>query len=166
MSTFVALGNAHQPFTRLLDFIEANASLFPQPVIVQRGHTPFVSARLHCLDFTGMEAFETLVREADLVIMHAGGGGVMQAVAAGKVPVVVPRRGSLGEHVDDHQVENGKALAAGGKVVFAANPEDIPAAVLKALDLQRHAAAPEPPPLLAEIRRLLADHANSLEQRK
>jgi UDP-N-acetylglucosamine transferase subunit ALG13 len=129
VSTFIALGNARQPFTRLLQFIESHIELFPAPVIVQRGHTPWSSGRMHCVEFVGMEEFEQLIQAADVVIMQAGGGAVLQAVAAGKIPIVVPRRGTLGEHVDDHQVENGLALAASGRVVFAEHPESIPAAL-------------------------------------
>lgn len=166
MSTFIALGNAHQPFTRLLQFIESHIELFPPPVIVQRGHTPWSSGRMCCVEFVGMEEFEQLIQAADVVIMQAGGGAVLQAVAAGKIPIVVPRRGSLGEHVDDHQVENGLALAASGRVVFAEHPDDIPAALQLVRSKQAQVAEFAESPLVAEISRLLHAHARSLESGK
>ena len=43
------------------------------------------------------------MRDADLVIAHAGIGSSLAAIEAGHAPVVVPRRGHRGEHVDDHQ---------------------------------------------------------------
>jgi UDP-N-acetylglucosamine--N-acetylmuramyl-(pentapeptide) pyrophosphoryl-undecaprenol N-acetylglucosamine transferase len=42
------------------------------------------------------------IAEADVVIAHAGCGSSIDALATGKKPVLVPRRGSHGENVDDH----------------------------------------------------------------
>jgi UDP-N-acetylglucosamine transferase subunit ALG13 len=43
------------------------------------------------------------VEEADLVVSHAGVGSALMALEAGRCPVLLPRRRSFGEHVDDHQ---------------------------------------------------------------
>lgn len=43
------------------------------------------------------------MREADVVVAHAGVGTALAAFEVGKCPLLVPRRFSLGEHVDDHQ---------------------------------------------------------------
>lgn len=44
------------------------------------------------------------LREADVVIAHAGTGIALAALEAGRFPVLVPRRAHRGEHVDDHQL--------------------------------------------------------------
>ena len=44
------------------------------------------------------------IREADVVVAHAGTGIALMALENGKLPVLVPRRGLHGEHVDDHQL--------------------------------------------------------------
>jgi len=44
------------------------------------------------------------IEEADVVIAHAGCGSSVSALEAGKTPVLVPRRRSRGENVDDHQL--------------------------------------------------------------
>ena len=49
---------------------------------------------------------EAMVR-ADAVISHAGVGSALGALAAGRMPVLVPRRQGHGEHVDDHQSQIG-----------------------------------------------------------
>jgi len=43
------------------------------------------------------------IREADIVICHAGVGSVLLCHELGRVPLIMPRKGSLGEHVDNHQ---------------------------------------------------------------
>jgi UDP-N-acetylglucosamine transferase subunit ALG13 len=50
------------------------------------------------------------MREADVVIAHAGVGSALAAMQAGKRAVYVPRRRAHGEHVDDHQVEMAREL--------------------------------------------------------
>jgi exopolysaccharide biosynthesis glucuronosyltransferase PssE len=132
----VSVGNAHQTFHRLLEAVERIANLLPQPVIIQYGHTPYHSRRCQAHAFIAMSEYERLISESSLVILHAGGGGVLLAVHAGKVPVLMPRRAKYGEHVDDHQVENAKALAANGNVVVAEEPDDLIVAVEEAMKRQ------------------------------
>jgi len=45
------------------------------------------------------------MREADVVVSHAGVGTALAALEVGKCPVLVPRRLSQREHVDDHQTQ-------------------------------------------------------------
>lgn len=46
-----------------------------------------------------------LAAEADVVVTHAGVGSILALLEAGIHPVVVPRRRSRREHVDDHQLQ-------------------------------------------------------------
>ena len=84
-----------------------------------------------------MDAFERLVAESALVILHAGAGSVIQAIHAGKFPLVMPRRADLGEHVDDHQLEFAQELSDLGKVVLATNAREMRQGIGRALELQR-----------------------------
>ncbi|WP_235624153.1 glycosyltransferase [Mycolicibacterium goodii] len=49
--------------------------------------------------------FEECVRDADVVVTHAGVGTIMHLLEMGVFPVVVPRRAKRHEHIDDHQVQ-------------------------------------------------------------
>lgn len=62
---------------------------------------------------------------------------MLHAIRAGKVPVVMPRRAKLGEHVDDHQVANAEALARAGKAVVVHEGAQLLPAVAQALAMQR-----------------------------
>ena len=57
------------------------------------------------------------MREADVVIAHAGVGSALAAMQAGRRALVVPRRRAHGEHVDDHQVEMALELSRRDLVV-------------------------------------------------
>ena len=50
------------------------------------------------------------MREADVVVSHAGVGSALAAMQAGRRALFVPRRRAHGEHVDDHQVEVAREL--------------------------------------------------------
>jgi UDP-N-acetylglucosamine transferase subunit ALG13 len=54
------------------------------------------------------------MREADVVVAHAGVGTALAALEVGKCPVLVPRRLAHGEHVDDHQTQIAQELARRG----------------------------------------------------
>ena len=156
MSTFVSVGNAHQPFTRLLEAVAANSTALPQPVIVQRGHTPFNTDGCRAQPFFEMSEFERLIAESELVIVQAGGGGVLHALRSGKVPVLVPRRGDLREHIDDHQVSWGRALAASQRVILVEDVSRIMEGVQEALARQKnHKVHPIELPLIDLVRAAL-----------
>jgi UDP-N-acetylglucosamine transferase subunit ALG13 len=142
--TFVTVGNATQPFPRLLGAVEALAAsgVLPGPVVVQSGNNPrFVSRVCVVRPFLQMEEFEHHVATARLVIGHAGAGTVVHALATGRTPVVMPRRAIYGELIDDHQVELVRRLAAEGRVVPAWEPADLAGAVALARGPSREQVA-------------------------
>jgi UDP-N-acetylglucosamine--N-acetylmuramyl-(pentapeptide) pyrophosphoryl-undecaprenol N-acetylglucosamine transferase len=62
------------------------------------------------------EEFDAALASADVVVAHAGTGSSIAALGAGKIPVLVPRRATRGEHVDEHQQQiaaelDGRGLA-------------------------------------------------------
>lgn len=133
---FVTVGNATQPYRRLLNGVEAlvkKGVLDPASVLIQYGHdSGFRSARCRAVPFLAVDEFEAVIQDAELVIAHAGAGTLLHLLAAGALPVVMPRRKQYGEHVDDHQVELVEALAREGRVVSAHEPDELEGAIRKA----------------------------------
>ena len=104
MNIFVSVGTDHHPFDRLVRWASDWAERHPDDdVFVQYGaSSPPTSGCGHdLLDRTSMLA---RIASADVVVISCGPGGVMDAHAAGRLPIVVARREPLGEHVDDHQL--------------------------------------------------------------
>ena len=171
MTTFVSVGNAHQPFGRLLEAVRRVAARLPQPVVVQHGYTAFDDPTCTCVSFLGMEDFVQQVRDAELLIMHAGAGSVIHAVEAGKIPVIMPRHAKLGEHTHDHQVEFAHALATAGKVIVVEHPDDLEQAVAAASARQRQLSKRDSDAknsahsLVGRVDRLLSDYARGLSNR-
>lgn len=164
MSTFVAVGNATQPFRRLLDAVCELAPHLPQPVVVQHGAAQdFACPHCQGVAFMDMQAFERQVAEADMLILHAGAGSLIHAIQAGKIPVVMPRRASHGEHVDDHQVEFARVLEKAGKVVVANDASTLEQAIVLALERQRLLQVSESvePPLVGMVQKLIVQYTQA-----
>jgi UDP-N-acetylglucosamine transferase subunit ALG13 len=115
----VCVGTDHHPFERLVAWAERWQRAHPEHrVEVQHGHSRAPSA-VAGIDFVGRAEMRSRYAAADVVVVSCGPGAVMDARAAGRRPIVVPRLAALGEHVDDHQQafaallhERGLAVAA------------------------------------------------------
>jgi UDP-N-acetylglucosamine transferase subunit ALG13 len=111
---FATVGTHHQPFERMLASIEC----FPGRacVVVQYGYGRPPAGVARAAAFMSFDEIEECLCAAEAVITHAGVGTILCALRAGHRPIVIPRLHSLGEHVDDHQVELTRVLAEHGQV--------------------------------------------------
>ncbi|WCO68560.1 glycosyltransferase [Iamia majanohamensis] len=113
----VTLGTDHHPFARLVAWVDAWAGAHPdRTCVVQHGTAPPPThAEGHAV--LDPAVIPGLMARARVVVGHAGPGTVLDARAAGRLPVVVPRLAAQGEVVDDHQVTFGRWMAARGQAL-------------------------------------------------
>jgi beta-1,4-N-acetylglucosaminyltransferase len=147
---FVSQGTS-DPFDRLLRAAELLAG--DEELVVQCGKSAVRPAGATCFDFASFERVLELMRDARVVVTHAGVGSIMAARAVGKRPVVVPRLRRFGEAVDDHQVALGRRLHAIGLVTLVEDVAGLPAAVLEEQAFERTSAGGA---LVEELRGFLA----------
>jgi UDP-N-acetylglucosamine transferase subunit ALG13 len=157
--TFVTVGNATQPFDRLLRAVAAVTALLPKPVVVQRGRSEIAHPDWEIHDFVDMDRFVELVEQSRLLIMHGGVGSLINAIAAKKRPIVMPRRVSYGEHVDDHQVEFCKAFSEIGYLTLCIEPGDLLDAIKRGESGSGEAPKAGATDLVVRIRGILNDVA-------
>lgn len=69
--------------------------------------------------------FRNCVEAASVVIAHAGMGSIITALELGKRIIVMPRRASLGEHRNDHQIATAKRFAAQGCIEVAFDEKEL-----------------------------------------
>ncbi|WP_341926713.1 glycosyltransferase [Nocardioides psychrotolerans] len=113
----VFVGTDHHPFDRVLGWADAVAAHGRHRWFVQHGSTSLPGS----LDGEGIlstTAMSELLERADAVVTHAGPGMIMEARAAGHLPIVVPRDSGLGEHVDDHQLRFARRVGDSGLVTL------------------------------------------------
>ena len=128
----VATGASQFPFDRLLRAVSSLDG--GERVVVQRGCSAVEPDGAECVDFLPMPDLAALVREARVVVTHAGVGSILLCLTNGRSPVVVPRLKRFGETVDDHQLESARRFAAAGLVTLVEDPADLPAALAAAGD--------------------------------
>jgi UDP-N-acetylglucosamine--N-acetylmuramyl-(pentapeptide) pyrophosphoryl-undecaprenol N-acetylglucosamine transferase len=100
----VTLGTiAGYSFRRL---VERLITILPREeceVIWQIGDTDARGLGINGVHTMGAAELALAMRDADVVVAHAGIGSAISALEAGKFPILVPRTAAHGEHVDDHQ---------------------------------------------------------------
>ncbi len=107
----VSVGTDHHRFERLVNWMDEWARDNRRVrVIVQRGAVGrTVNAESHAL--IPHPELCALFAEATAVVIHGGPSSVMDARAAGRLPIVMPRNPEFGEHVDGHQMRFGEHIA-------------------------------------------------------
>lgn len=130
---FLTVGNWHKGFDRLVKSIDEfiRDRIITEEVIGQIGPGSYKPGFQH-RDYFSQEEFSDLVSRARLIISHAGMGTIVQSVRLSKPIIVVPRKASLGEHVDDHQLTSTKYMEMEGKVLAAYEVDDLPAKIEQA----------------------------------
>jgi len=140
----VALGTWEQSFRRL---VEQLVPLVPRDadVLWQTGHTDVTGLVPQPRPWVSPETMLRAMAEADVVVTHAGMGATLDALDAGRCPIVVPRRPENGEQLDDHQVQLAAELDRRSLAVVR-DVGDLTAADLRdAAGLQTRRRDPLPP---------------------
>jgi UDP-N-acetylglucosamine transferase subunit ALG13 len=169
VSLVVSVGTDHHPFDRLMAWVDAWLDMqhgVYGTCVVQSGTSRPPRLARSSASMPHDELLR-LMREARAVVTHGGPATICDARDAGKIPVVVPRRRDLGEHVDDHQVAFCKRASAEGWIKLASGREAFLAQLSRAVcDGPGQPAAPLVAPgvegFAAEVDRLLACRARRL----
>lgn len=130
----VTVGTDHHRFDRLMDWTERwlAGNDHRARCVVQHG-TSRPPAGAECYDMLSHEKLQLLMREAAAVVCQGGPGAITECRAAGRLPIVVPRTVTLGEHVDDHQMRFTQVLQRNGRAVRALTEQELAAHLVAAL---------------------------------
>lgn len=129
----VTVGTDHHPFDRLVGWVDAWATRNPGVgVLVQRGESAS-PAHVESVEMLGYDDLVAAMAGADAVVAQGGPGAIMAARSVGHRPIVAPRRATLGEHVDDHQVTFTAWMADRDLVWLAADEVELGALLDRAL---------------------------------
>lgn len=122
LKVFLTVGTHEQPFRRMVELADRLA-VAGHEVAMQYGYSSPPRA-VAGFDFAPADEIARLMRQADAVVTHAGPASVLQALDAGRSPIVLPRSPAYGEHVDDHQTAFAVHLARRGLVRVADSPKE------------------------------------------
>jgi UDP-N-acetylglucosamine transferase subunit ALG13 len=146
----VTVGSSTFPFDRLLRAVDALPR--DEELVVQHGASGVRPAGARCVEFLPFDDLAALVRQARVVVTHAGVGSILLALSNGRHPVVVPRLRSFGETVDDHQLECARRFGRDGLVTVVEDPALLGAALAAASDSVAGPAEAADVPLVLELK--------------
>lgn len=123
---FVTVGTHEQPFDRLLKCIDkmVEEGKIKEEVIVQKGYTDYELEHCTSSKLIPYEEMQKNIANARIVVTHGGPASFIAPLSIGKIPVVVPRQKDYNEHVNNHQLEFAREVAARMKNIIVAETEE------------------------------------------
>lgn len=108
------------PFDRLVRAVDSWARENGRDdVFAQIGDGGWVPESIESSPFLDPQAFAERCHSASVIVAHAGMGTILSALHAGKPLLVMPRRASLGEQRNEHQLATARHMEKQGKVTVA-----------------------------------------------
>ncbi len=131
---FVTLGTQDKPFERLIKAVEEQVirGNIKDEVIVQAGFTKYKSEKIKILEYIPIDEFEKYIKQADIIITHAGVGSIIMALENNKKVIAGARLKQYGEHVNDHQLQILDNFSENGYILKLDRFEDLDKVLEKA----------------------------------
>lgn len=107
---FITVGT-QLPFDRLIRAVDEIAPyLNRERIIAQTNGGKYIPKNIECKKYFPVVEFNTLVSQSRLIISHAGTGSIISAMTHEKPIIIMPRRASLGEHRNEHQLATAQKM--------------------------------------------------------
>jgi UDP-N-acetylglucosamine transferase subunit ALG13 len=162
---FATVGS-QEPFDRLIRAIDEWARARGRSdVFAQIGNSTLRPRHIEFTKFLEPVDFNRVIREATIIVAHAGMGSIISALEIGKPIVVMPRRGKLRETRNDHQVATAERFGSHGQVIVAQDENDFAEKLDYSLTVPgKDPIAPEATPrLISTIRGFLDGNLSELD---
>jgi UDP-N-acetylglucosamine transferase subunit ALG13 len=134
-------------------------------VVIQTGLSEYHPVNARYFSFVDYDVAMNYFNKADVIVSHASAGPILYARKFNKPLIMVPRRGDLNEHVDNHQMETACALGNSSEmieVVYEIN--DLEKAIERAyLKIKKHTSY-GPPVSLAALTECISSFINNIEK--
>ncbi len=140
------------PFDRLIETVDSWASNNPDSdVFAQIGNTSYVPDHIRHIRNLKSSEFDEIIRESEIVVAHAGTGTIIKALELEKPIFVMPRKASLGETRNDHQIYTARLFEKSGYVksfndairlneLLVSNPDKIGSSISKLASIELNKA--------------------------
>jgi exopolysaccharide biosynthesis glucuronosyltransferase PssE len=154
---FVTVGT-DGPFDRLVAAVDRWAKETGRAdVVAQIGRSTLRPRFMRWHEFLEPPQFQEHFASAEFVIAHAGMGTILTALRHQKPLLVMPRRATLGEQRNEHQLATARRLLEMGKVTVAFDEAELRMCLARVHELQtRDPIGPSAEPsLIAGIREFI-----------
>ncbi|WP_448581831.1 glycosyltransferase [Thermaurantiacus sp.] len=158
---FLSVGT-QEPFDRLVRAVDSWAATASMPVFGQLGRltaSSFRPSHMDWAEFLPADLYAEKLAACRLMVTHAGMGSIISALTHMKPLLMLPRRASLGEHRNEHQLATAEKFAARPGLYIASNESEIPVLIDRLLatpQLQGASLEAEASPeLIAAVRQFI-----------
>lgn len=115
------------PFDRLIQMMDEIAPSLGTKIFAQTGKSTYQPKNFEFKPNVQALEFDSLLREASVLVAHAGIGTVLKAYQFGKPIILVPRKAAFGEHRNDHQLATVSKLGGRPGIYVAQEKADMQA---------------------------------------
>ncbi len=122
------------PFDRFIQAVDEIAPSLSRPVFAQTGKGRYTPCNMEWRPLIPPVEFDGIIGRTTLIVSHAGIGTVVMAQKYQKPVILFPRRASLGEHRNDHQVATADALEGRSGMYIARTVEELAALLHRELE--------------------------------
>ena len=161
---FVTVGS-QTPFDRLIRAVDEWAGIHRRTdVFAQIAVTSYRPEHIEYKDLLTPSEYAEAIQRCTVIVAHAGMGTIISGLELGKQVVVMPRRASLHETRNDHQVETAQRFGAQGRIIVANDESELPykLALASSLGEANRIGTHASPLLLATLRGFLEKHPREL----
>ena len=135
---FVTVGH-YLPFNRMTKAIDKWAALRDcTDIFAQIGPTMWHPRHIRWANFLKPEEFDKKMKEATVVVAHAGTGTIFETLELGKPILVMPRLVQFHEATTDHQLYMAKRFQDSGLIDMAIDENDLISRLDHVYELHSH----------------------------
>lgn len=122
---FLSVGSENFSFNRLIRIIdnEAGDKMSGSKFFAQIGKSTYKPLNMSYTDFLPYNKSQELIRESEIIIIHAGVGTIINCFENERIPIIFPRLKKHKEQIDNHQLELARRLEK-ENMILAAYDED------------------------------------------
>ena len=131
---FVTVGNM-DPFDRLIKAVDQWIADHPtgEKVFAQIGVGVYQPVNCEFVPFLTPSEYRDIFQKSRIVVSHAGMGTIITALELLKPIIIMPKRASLGEQRNDHQLATVRHFQRSKQIIVADTEKELPEVLNRAL---------------------------------
>lgn len=119
-----ATAGTQLPFDRMLRMLDEIApELGGEEIVVQCHEGQYKPVNFRLRSFIQPDEYAHIFKTARIVVAHAGTGTIVSAMEMRKPLILIPRKASLGEHRNEHQLATTEYLAKASHICVVHDAE-------------------------------------------
>ncbi len=114
------------PFNRLVRLADEWASRNPEvEIFAQIASGSYIPKHMEYVDYLDQQRYAEVFGNAEVILAHAAMGSVISSLIESKPVIIYPRKASLGEHRNEHQLATSRRIGHLEGCYVAYKPDEL-----------------------------------------